>query len=1130
MSPDSLLNKLETLDKVEVKILDKLRRQVDDPAKDITVKKILTFLVKNEYLTKDEAVEIRKELKYETKVKMAGGRKTEDLVAGIGDTAIPVEAEDDELNGGSDEVAISPVDNPVNEMLDDKTLVLDPLLEELPSQFDALAQQGGGGWDSVVPENTAPSRFGFDGKLDSGDQWSTKWVFIGFGILGMLLIAGVLLSFVLSFITAVDRFEAAMQSFENGTYPDAVKKFDEFLDKHSSHEKAPIARLTRVQALLADTFKQENWDETIVRAETHLPSLIEDENVELETIRQDLAVILPNTTLAIAKRATKQESKSALIEQLAKAKKAKQLVDNPIYIPNSRKKQASVADTLEKIEEEIAKAEILIKKQDDFDVALAEIISFREQGQTDKAFAVYNKLIRAYGDLRANEQLRQEIRAVSQMESQLVKAVEPNDAQSTGFRSSPIQSSVILSSQTGTPIPSLTGEIVPVLADGSVYGMDLGDGAVRWRHFVGYQTDIQPFLTDNDNVLIADQHVHDLLVVESGTGNLIWRIEIGEPFLEPQIDGDNIYLTSESGLLRRISLADGAVKASVKIPQNANVPMVRFGRQNVLIQPGSYSNLYVLSDDNLECQNVIYTGHRPGSVFAKPVVWNSFVLLCVNTSGACDLYVLGPEPETEKIDLVQRIVPITRGIVAGAPSRFGRFMLINSEDGDLKILEADSANDTSPIRVLDSEKFENQEKTRTYVTTAGSQMWIASSGIMRYKVSRSLGAFDRQVVSDSDDTFVGPLRKVGDTIVHVRKRSESSLTSVSAVDSKTLKQIWRTDIGGPLAGPPILFDDQIAAISSQGDLFKFDQNVNNDLVATQQVKSSKIIQNLLFDQTIPLGNQTAVCIGPPSRSDMIYIDASNGTSKLVRLPAPADKSACRPVRIGSNLIFPTRQGQVVRINPTNGRIVGAPFLPTVRPGDDVQWKRPAVLENDRFVIGANGSLYLVDAANQEVLRNVAQLDIKEVLKSETINLDNRVFAVVEATNLQKLMSVDVGQESLSAGPSIELPSKLSSGPWRTGSQILMLMENGNLVSFDKELNQTWSVAVPVDALADAPLEEGSSIKLFYRNGKLLTLSADSGEIESTFELGQPIVHSPTIANGKTIFAGSDGSVHLVNTQ
>ena len=412
-------------------------------------------------------------------------------------------------------------------------------------------------------------------------------------------------------ISAVERFEAATQSFENGTYGDAIKKFEEFIDKHPSHEKIPLAKVKLVQSLLADTFKQRNWDETIVRAEKHLPALLEDDEVDLEPIRQDLAVMLPNSTLEMAKRATKQDTKAELVEQLNKAKKAKQLVDNPVYVPNSKRKQANIAKVLDDIDEEIAKGDGLIQKQNDFDQAMAQIAAFRTDGQTDKAFATYNELIRDYGDLRANEQLQNEMRQVSQIESRLVKAITPELGSANAVRNSPIQSSSILASLNGTPIESLRGEMIPVLVDGSVFGMDVSDGAVYWRHYVGYQSNIEPIKIDEQRILISDRSKNDLLLVAAKDGTVRWRAEVGEAFLQPQVDEGQILLTTESGKLMKLQLDSGQVMAASQIPQTANVPMVLSKRTGSIIQAGFYSNLYVLSADDLTCNDVFLLRSLP---------------------------------------------------------------------------------------------------------------------------------------------------------------------------------------------------------------------------------------------------------------------------------------------------------------------------------------------------------------------------------------------------------------------------------------------------------------------------------------------------------------------------------------
>ena len=99
-------------------------------------------------------------------------------------------------------------------------LGFDAAVDPLSYQADDPYLSGG---QAAQPQ--AQTLHGFKGKKDQSNQWQNKWLFIGFGILGTLIIVGTLLVFATGFVTAEDRFKAAMDSFENGTYKDAINKF-----------------------------------------------------------------------------------------------------------------------------------------------------------------------------------------------------------------------------------------------------------------------------------------------------------------------------------------------------------------------------------------------------------------------------------------------------------------------------------------------------------------------------------------------------------------------------------------------------------------------------------------------------------------------------------------------------------------------------------------------------------------------------------------------------------------------------------------------------------------------------------------------------------------------------------------
>ena len=57
---------------------------------------------------------------------------------------------------------------------------------------------------------------------------------------------------------------------------------------------------------------------------------------------------------------------------------------------------------------------------------------------------------------------------------------------------------------------------------------------------------------------------------------------------------------------------------------------------------------------------------------------------------------------------------------------------------------------------------------------------------------------------------------------------------------------------------------------------------------------------------------------------------------------------------------------------------------------------------------------------------------------------------------------------------------------------------------------------------------GSQLVLTFSSGKVAMLDAASGELAREFKIGEPIVHEPLRNGDKTVFAGRDGTVHVVD--
>ncbi len=188
--------------------------------------------------------------------------------------------------------------------------------------FDALADDGYASGGYQTQSGPQPTLASFKGKKDRSDQWSTKWLYIGFGILGTLLIGVAVLWFVNIGQKPEDMFEAAMSSFNKQSYGDAQKKFDNYLDQYATHKDAPKAKVKRIHAIIRGTYGLKNYTEVMKQSETLLTELREQEDAtsEMEELRDDLAVMLPTSLAAISKKAIKVTDLDKMKEELVKVK------------------------------------------------------------------------------------------------------------------------------------------------------------------------------------------------------------------------------------------------------------------------------------------------------------------------------------------------------------------------------------------------------------------------------------------------------------------------------------------------------------------------------------------------------------------------------------------------------------------------------------------------------------------------------------------------------------------------------------------------------------------------------------------------------------------------------------------
>lgn len=1174
MSPSELLEKLDALGTIDDRMLRKIHRQIESPGKVVKISAVLKFLVKNDQLTEAQARELLKESKttsspitepasdpaepspktadhFEVTEEPADNdHDTGDLIGGVNEELAPPEPEPEpepevleepELIAEVEEEPVAPRPSKKSkrerkkkksarvepEVIIDQTAPAAGFDDETALDMDAQFIDDPGSSGDEKPR-------GFQGKIDKSNQWATKWLFIGFGILATILIATGVLWLAVSGVSAEDLYKAAQDNFKKQAYQGAVAQFDEYIEKYPSHKNIHDARATRAQAVLRTSYDSSRWGEVLKRAEIELPPLADGDyqESELPAIRNDLSVMLPSSLRHISYAATELRGVEEMKAARAQIETFKKTVDNPVYVPPSFRKRPGTAKVLDEIDNNIKALDGNIQKEQDYSSTLVDIKKLAEEGQTDNAFQRYRKLTRNYGDLSGREALQNLMLEVSKRESDLVQSVSMDIPTSQSPAQTAISRTVVLGSKSGTPLPGLKGEVLTFLAEGSIYGVDASDGRIAWRRFVGYQTTIGPQSFEDGSLIVVDGQRNDLLRLQQRNGDVIWRTEIGKPMFTPSIAGQRITVTTESGNVINVDAQSGQVTAAIQLPQTANAPATGNERDPFIYQTGNYSNLYVLSGDDLSAREVYYVGHDKNAVAIPPYLWSGHVLVAVNSGEDCDLLVLRPTADGLGLKLVQLISRITEGPITTPFQRYGRWLFVIADNGDMRLLELDATNETNPVRTLASDLLDNRGGHKQFALTEGNNLWVASKGILRYRIKRALGKFERGPSDEVTDLFIAPMQTIDDNLLHVRRRQDSAMLSVSLVDKESLKPLWRTDFGGQLAGAPVETDNGLLAFNNQGDAFSLgSKNLENGTVS-DSIRSSDIVENLRFKHLVNVGNGIALT-GPSGRGSTIYFDPSKKKTRLMEMEPPADTPASRPLVIGRNLIVPSTQGQITRINPKNGRMVGTPFQPPIKPNAKTDWFDPIAIGQDRVALtaatadGSGGAIYLIDTANEARLVEIASWQPAGQFASGPVQLNDTLYAVVRDGDSDQIVSLSVGN-SIDVRDTANLDGKCVAGPWVVGERLLMVLDTDQLISIAAPMSPEWSIGIPNQNFAFPPTVTGSQIMLGFQNGLLVWLDPATGKVANQKSLGQPINGMPLLRDNKLYFGGLDGTVHEVD--
>lgn len=968
-------------------------------------------------------------------------------------------------------------------------------------------------------------------KLQKSSEWDSVLLLVGGTSLLVLLILGGFLYMSLTRGAAEDLFAAAEEAYAEESYGVAMKRYDKYLDAYSDHENASLARVKRVTAHLRQVFQEPQRGLEVAQSE--LPSIVDEE--AFAEIRPELASMLPQVARGFVDKALLAEQPAVQQRLLEKTAAAMKLVNNLQYIPTRLRRSQQTA--IEGIAEDVARVRREIERERSLVAAVDSIIRAVEAGDTEQAYEVRQELLSQYPGLDTNESLQEAVLLISDKQREKVRLVEERLQSVTDAPPAAPGQPVLLAHQRGEAIGGLNDQVVYVLVDGSVFALEASTGAVRWRHFVGVETTTDPIPLENTtaaaDAIVVDRRRREVQRLDAESGEVLWRLEIDERFVDPVLLGQQLYVATESGRVLLVDADSGASQRQVRVPQGLEVAPCVTPRKPHFYQPAEQDNLYVISNDGLECREVFYIGHGRGTISVPPVLAMGHLFVVENAGPdfsylhviQCDENGLNLRTAQNKIRLqgqvlVPPIVGRRRVLVATDRRAIELFDVMLERDEGNAVVSAARRNATSEDPIM------------SYSLLHGGYLWIANTRLTKYQVQTVTGKLPSEWVLDEQDVYVGPLQRIRDTIVHVRRRRGTEGFTVAATRLNEKQPSWQTELAVSLRHVEVKEDD-IEAITARGRLFR---------IAPEDLQSGAVreaAESAVEDERLTVSLATARRVEP----GQWVLSADEGYSQVyfyrpvgenagldtLTLTVPRGDAATVPTPFSQGLLVPLRDGRIVLSDCTTGGERVHPFHPEIDAGSETRWSSAEVLPGgNEFVISKDRrQIFRVGIGDEPEphLEALGSAAVSEPLWSSLAATSEVCYAAIRAGGGDALVGWSLpGLQELARWP---LEGRVQWGPTAVGD-VVLLNTDEQLLCMSGSGELAWRVAFDHGRVIGQPVLSGGQFIFATATGKVVTLRQQTGKLVGAIDVGEPLNHGPIPYQDKLLVAGRSGVLFVLD--
>ncbi len=914
-------------------------------------------------------------------------------------------------------------------------------------------------------------------------------------------------------------FDAAHAALEEGRFTPAINQYMEFITIYGTKDDYyPQAwfELSRARVLKEITGSTPDWEKGVTEVQDFIDRHRDHEefaehHAELAEYGKDIALGAAKTAQSTKKR-----------EVLAYIDSGQRILER--YSP----KDAPPTDILAQIEAEKIKAEAAVLKQETIDAALAEIDEYLKNQQPMQALEARRRLLERYSDLENDRTLAQRMSQILDTERKLVQTLDRSRDASTTEPQQAFQKPLTLVLH----VRSLTSDIsegrsVIAVAKDSCYAIDTVTGDPVWKRVIGLDSPFFPLevTTSVPGVLYFDTNSGELTVVDRNTGGLVWRQKLDDVVTgTPLVDGGQIYVAVRGGKLYKIDLGSGRMTAEMQFSQDLTGSPALTSDGDYLIVAGDREVIYTLTVRPLECQSVTYLEHKAGSIRAPLATMGSLLLISENDrADSCRLRIL----DTSNIgqSLVEKNSVRVAGQVIDRPILRGNQLFVPSTDE--RIAAFTVSDDPNQRTMTPVAPFQLESPTPSPLFLAAGpdgQLWLASSALRKFEVKADAIQLDPQKIAIGISTQ--PLQTIGQFLFVGRRLPHSGGVVFTRVDRGPMTSEWKTTVGESIVQAVPAGNQGVLCLTEGGDLFFVDQRLLEQggfkFRADAQLQLPESLQDPLRATQFADGRLAAYCGAP---EPFLWTVTTQGQiEQKVPLEEPLEAA---PILIGGNIVLPL-PGRL-RMIQRSGRRVGEDFLPIVETEGTRTWTSVQALSDNQMVAcDSTGRLVRLEFRTSPVphLAEVARVELEAPVNVGFIVSQNLVIVADSTGRLQVL-------DALGLEPKAErqFQGTVSNDLWLVENSLFVETGENELhcVEVGPELADRWTLPLGGSGLAGAPFSAGGYLVVALRDGEILALDTNSGEVKNRSTTGQPLASGP-ISFGRSLTAGTiDGSLYRIES-